>query len=435
MLTYLDTAIGFIVVMLAVSLLITTLTQTVSAIVNHRGSNLRWGLKTLFANIDPVQFPNVAGQADQLAREVLSHCLISDSWFSGNRFAEALGAKIPLLKKWFARFRLASAIRPAELADILRALAAAKRHQAATAPADEAQALNNVAQEIAGLLAQADPAAAQDVRMAAAAAAALPGVAAAAAPVANAAQAALDNAGASIGRLEVWFGSMMDRVSQKFAMYMRLWTVGFACAFALISGLNTMDLLAEIYHNGVVRDALVGAGQQMTATAASALDPQNSLSAKFTAELVKAVKAQALPAPDPTPVIATTAAGTSWINANVPTEKRQPVLDAFNTGAQAAIQKSLADNRQTAQSLLQLTSKSGVEVVKLHWPPNFFHRASSDDWWQAFAWRFRYLLGVALTAILLSFGAPFWFNALKSLANLRPILASKQDTESQGARS
>jgi hypothetical protein len=34
---------------------------------------------------------------------------------------------------------------------------------------------------------------------------------------------------------------------------------------------------------------------------------------------------------------------------------------------------------------------------------------------------------VLATAILLSLGAPFWFNMLKQLTNLRPILANKQD--------
>jgi len=58
MLGYLDTLIGFTVVMLVVSLLITILTQVVSALINHRGSNLKWGLETLFANIDSKQFPD-----------------------------------------------------------------------------------------------------------------------------------------------------------------------------------------------------------------------------------------------------------------------------------------------------------------------------------------------------------------------------------------
>jgi hypothetical protein len=34
---------------------------------------------------------------------------------------------------------------------------------------------------------------------------------------------------------------------------------------------------------------------------------------------------------------------------------------------------------------------------------------------------------VLISAIHLSLGAPFWFNALRQLANLRPILAGKVD--------
>lgn len=43
MLAYLDTLIGFAVVMLGASLLITILTQIVSALFSHRGANLLVG--------------------------------------------------------------------------------------------------------------------------------------------------------------------------------------------------------------------------------------------------------------------------------------------------------------------------------------------------------------------------------------------------------
>jgi hypothetical protein len=56
MLTYLDTAIGLAVILLGISLLITILTQMTSALVSYRRSNLRWGLETLFEQIDPTAF-------------------------------------------------------------------------------------------------------------------------------------------------------------------------------------------------------------------------------------------------------------------------------------------------------------------------------------------------------------------------------------------
>ena len=123
MLVYLDTLIGFSVVMLLISLLITILTQMVSALVNHRGSNLRWGLKTLFEHIDPTLYPQLTASANRLAHEVLKHSLISDSWFSDLKAVRGL-SEIPVLKTILGRFRLASAIRPAELTNILRQFAA-----------------------------------------------------------------------------------------------------------------------------------------------------------------------------------------------------------------------------------------------------------------------------------------------------------------------
>ncbi len=145
MLGYLDTLIGFAVVMLVISLLITILTQIVSGLINHRGSNLKWGLKTLFANIDPKQFPNLTANADRVAEAVLTHCLVSDSWFSGNKVAQQIG-KFPPLGKLFRRFQLATAIRPAELTAILK-------HLSSNTYADDRK---EIAAEIQKLLGVAD---------------------------------------------------------------------------------------------------------------------------------------------------------------------------------------------------------------------------------------------------------------------------------------
>jgi len=41
-------------------------------------------------------------------------------------------------------------------------------------------------------------------------------------------------------------------------------------------------------------------------------------------------------------------------------------------------------------------------------------------------WSWAKLPGIALSAILLSLGAPFWYNALKDLVGLRPVLARKE---------
>ncbi len=70
---------------------------------------------------------------------------------------------------------------------------------------------------------------------------------------------------------------------------------------------------------------------------------------------------------------------------------------------------------------------------------NRFQTALADDLVlslvpQRFAWPWDEVVrgkfwGIFATAIFLSLGAPFWFNLLKNLSNLRPILASKQKAE------
>jgi hypothetical protein len=42
----------------------------------------------------------------------------------------------------------------------------------------------------------------------------------------------------------------------------------------------------------------------------------------------------------------------------------------------------------------------------------------------------RHLLGTLASVFLLSLGAPFWFNALKQMSNLKPAITSKIEKES-----
>jgi len=70
-LPHLDTLIAYIVVMLGVSLIVTVLTQVVSASLGLRGTNLLWGIKALLKNIDP--------QLEAHAEALLTLPIISDS--------------------------------------------------------------------------------------------------------------------------------------------------------------------------------------------------------------------------------------------------------------------------------------------------------------------------------------------------------------------
>jgi hypothetical protein len=406
MLSYLDTAIGFAVVMLGVSLLITILTQMVSALVNHRGGNLLWGITTLFANIDPARYPNLTAQSDSIARLVLTHRLVSDSWFSNNRVAMRIAAKFPVLGKLFSRFQIASAIRPNELTDILRHLS------------ENIFAGQPVAAEIRTLLGSAASATASErASRAASAVAGAPATSGTTAGV-PVIQSAVDAVRDTAGRLEDWFNSMMDRVSQKFAVYMRLWTVAFACAFAFGTGLNAPQLLIDLYTNGAVREQLVTTAAPLAATAQSLLagNPattpdaiQNALAATYTGALEQALKEANVQTANPPQNIATPGAGRQWIQSNIANAaENASVLAHFETDSQAAA-RTLMQNRSADAATVQSLLFPGLDPLQIRW------------YQVRFTWK--YFWGVGVTAGLLSLGAPFWFNALKTLSNLRPILA------------
>jgi hypothetical protein len=411
MLVYLDTLIGFSVVMLLISLLITILTQMVSSLVNHRGSNLRWGLQTLFEHVDPALYPKLTANANRLAHEVLKHSLISDSWFSNLKGMRWL-LKVPVVKTALGRIQLASAIRPAELTNILRQIASGSAKPGVLEDLEDVDwAALKV--EITALLAAPNPAAERDATQAADMAVAVV-QAVGRHPKTPLLQDSFDAVRGATGKLEAWFGSMMDRVAQKFAMYMRMWTVLFASAFALATGLNSIALLGDLYNNSTLRSALAGAAQQATTTAGTVLDKGNSLAAGLTGALKQAAQDATAAGAPPPPQIQTTAEGVAWIQANVPPGQRAAALSRFDASSAAASQKILQDAAQNAAKTSAIASQAGFDILKSRWP------AKPDA---------IYLGGVLITAALLSLGAPFWFNALKSMTNLRSVLASKEKAE------
>jgi hypothetical protein len=101
MLQWLDTFVGMVVVLLAVSLIVMIVTQVVSTILNLRGRNLKNGIKILVENADM----NLKEYAETISQKALSHPLISDTW--------------SIRKEW----NLATTVRPDELKNILDILA------------------------------------------------------------------------------------------------------------------------------------------------------------------------------------------------------------------------------------------------------------------------------------------------------------------------
>ena len=101
MLERLDTLIAFATVLLGVSLLITIFNQMINALLGHRGTYLKDGLKDLLETLDP----GLTAHAETIANDVLTHKLASDSIFAR--------IDIKWLPQWLVqRWKLANSIRP-----------------------------------------------------------------------------------------------------------------------------------------------------------------------------------------------------------------------------------------------------------------------------------------------------------------------------------
>ena len=390
MLDRLDTVIAFMVVMLGVSLLITVATQILSAFLGLRGSNLLWGVKTI------LQDCGITVQLDKIAREVLTHPKISDSIFS--KFA-----KTSVIGHLTRRWRLATAIRPEELSGILLRIAA---NPADFGGAPTATAINNA-------LAAVDEVAHNKLQRLQAEL--VPAGTAWTVAADKVIQQAADAARQSVLKLESSFATAMDRVSQRFAQNMRIWTMILAFAVAFGIHLDSLRLLQQIATNPDQRNALVNMRDGMLKQAQSVIPAQPAATAPTGPVVAPAVLKEAmdnlkknatdsnLPA---TPDFASYAEAASWLRSN-----NQAALEPrYQQAVISALQQHATDiNGQLAKSGFQL-----IPTPYSLWP---LIEGKQN------------LLGLLITAAFLSLGAPFWFNALKGVSSLRSVLADNQEKE------
>jgi len=124
--------------------------------------------------------------------------------------------------------------------------------------------------------------------------------------------------------------------------------------------------------------------------------------------------AKVSPIPQTPTAIATPDEVHAWIQKNVPADQQADVQAKFDGGSVAASQEFMQKSFNDASQVSAIASKAGFDVLKYRWPPKP---------------SLAYIFGVLATAGLLSLGAPFWFNALKGMTNLRSVVAAKQDSE------
>jgi hypothetical protein len=178
----------------------------------------------------------------------------------------------------------------------------------------------------------------------------------------------LENANHFEMQVSEWFDTVMDRTSERFTLHTRWLTALLAVLVALSLRIDTLDVFHQLSTNPELR-AKVSQLADTTATQAQHLIDDGS------------VKGQR--------------------------------LDEAATARLSELSASLASTKDALQG-------TGLKLIFNSVP---FQPKDARTWVP---------IGVLMTCLFLSMGAPFWFNTLSQLANLRPALATK--VEQDGAK-
>ena len=441
MLQLVDTAIGFAVVMLMLSLLITAAVQAISALLDLRGRNLAKHVEMLVDQICPdlritlANLPLQAGTPAPSAKEegrkasnVIAEAVV-------NHPALAQGAKGVT---WLTS--RAKAIRSDEIVAVLRDLASDnsagqldKRTKAALKTfvdqrVDRSDEMSQLLGQVQTALNNQHPQVEQKLA------------------------ALINDAGAKVPRLEQgveqWFDTVMSRSSDVFQRTARGITIGAAVLLALLVQIDSGRILHQLYTNADVRNSFVKMAEDVTrradeilrsgvrgTTAANELnqqeqdaqtkaeDAQKQAREKSDSDEERKARSEALAHKNNVSLFASIPQSLTTCDMADTWLAGEKLADG--TAAPEDLRKKLRDTctevterdlKLDATAMKDLTDKlkdSQLEIVG-------WNRSKP---WYGYGERL-HLLGISASIVLLSFGAPFWFNALRQLTNLKPTLAS-----------
>ena len=255
MLKSLDVLIGLTVVLLALSMAVTVITQTLTTIFNSRGRHLRRGLTDLLQQLDPALTATIS---KAVATGILTHPLVSGSNtpLAGNDGTGFFAQATASLRRLAGGPRLGNVVHREEFTKLLMGLAAG----VGTVPIDEA--VRNTLKEALKSNGVADPdATLKGIRVARwqleRAFPELANTARQNIAILHAAESDL------VAKINNWFDQTMDRTSQRFTASTR--TITFIGAFLVAFGLqvDTTSLVNRLAADDALRAAFVDEAQAL----------------------------------------------------------------------------------------------------------------------------------------------------------------------------
>jgi len=420
----LDIAIAFVVVVLLLSLLVMAIVQAISALFDLRGKNLVRALADLLKQIDSGLNSKVEDDAKapwwEKLRDKLEHPFTRVTLVT--RVADAV-AKHPVLAHTFTR---AKSLRKEELIDILKDLCS-KDMIGTIDPAAKERLQAILAAQVPGGAATEGTA----QRMAAELAKNFPGLK-------DQMDRVLTYSLGSVSQMEVgvekWFDTVMDRASDVFTRWTRTITILISVLLVVVLQIDAGLILKQVSIDPAVRAGLFKLSDTALTQADETLKTGNRGTATLSAIADQHSTDPAASDLRNAPLLVTCQQGKQWLEdykSKHPTSTDfQP---EFNDRCEELTAAQLRRTGSQMGSIRDDLNATNLTIVPemINGEPVF---GSPKSWLRAYQHRW-HLLGTLAMVVLLSLGAPFWFNALKQLSNLKPSVTRKIEKEAPGTQS
>ena len=214
------------------------------------------------------------------------------------------------------------------------------------------------------------------------------------------------------------FRKLEPALTDRFTTIVRWWTIGWAIVVAIFFQVSTPDLLNSLATSETRREAIIAMVPEVTRQAESAA----AYSSEDFVDRALARLAQDYPSREDT-----------FAEVSGSTDSREEMLEELRNVLTGDSERDTIVNRYAAiiddlstADLNTAVANAGTAIdalevidIRLWGQGDTFYGTLADPRWQN-------IVGVLLTAILLTFGAPFWYEQLKNVATLRNALSTKR---------
>ncbi len=392
MLHHVDALIAFTGIILLASLIVMVITQIFTVLCNLRGRNLLWGMSRLLSQIDP----DLKDEAEKIAKKILENPLISKFKLKNKirlpnvirveEFSRLLirmvendemcveekGKKVEFKSETKAALKNLIKIDQDEFALILDNLPV-KLKKASKEIFEKAQ------QEILNLLKKARK---------------------------------------KLNELEYWFDKTTDRISEKFSFKSKSISVAAAVFVAVFFQLDSISIMKKLYADSDLRATIIAQSDFLTEKGAALIKKETYFNLAVD-NLLENTKYKDMNKRG-TESFSNRIAAERWLGENTPKnydkEKKEKLLQDFR---HIFLKNSEEELKQLEMQFTELNESLSKIQLKIF--------GELSDW--NLNELPKKIPGILITIALLSLGAPFWFNVLKNLTNLRTRLMSAEEKE------